>query len=326
MNSILECLRRATGRFLSHDADSSSAPEKLFHSVVGSIHEICSYVADCEALGLSKEEIVTVLEPARAIHARSPFVQRLQNWPRGYPGDFQTIDYLCNTTPRQLDTVEQVCEWYALNCGAAQQHRNKIQRQAEMITQTILNRDHARILILACGSCPDLTLAAPLVADRHFDCVVNDVDQGALQLAEDRLKIIHDRLSYVLCDVFRLLSKCRRLGCFDLVLAGGLFDYLSDRQVNFLLKRIYNHWLNPSGCLFFTNIAQNNPYRIWMEYLADWSLRERSSDDICKLLCDAGIAETPDVDTDATGLALLVEVTKERCCVKKSMRGIDCHT
>ena len=34
------------------------------------------------------------LEQIRALHARSPFVARLQAWPRGYAGDFETVEYI----------------------------------------------------------------------------------------------------------------------------------------------------------------------------------------------------------------------------------------
>ena len=35
-----------------------------------------------------------MLAAAREIHGASPFVTRLQQWPRGYPGDFETIEWL----------------------------------------------------------------------------------------------------------------------------------------------------------------------------------------------------------------------------------------
>ena len=64
--------------------------------VLALVHQICDSILACEEAALTREEIVEIREPVRRIHARSPFVARLQQWPRGYPGDFETVEYLCS--------------------------------------------------------------------------------------------------------------------------------------------------------------------------------------------------------------------------------------
>ena len=46
-------------------------------------------IADCERRLVTRDTILNIIAPARDIYAGSPFVRRLQEWPRGYPGDFE---------------------------------------------------------------------------------------------------------------------------------------------------------------------------------------------------------------------------------------------
>ncbi|HET7698342.1 MAG TPA: hypothetical protein VFK57_21680 [Vicinamibacterales bacterium] len=52
-------------------------------------------------------------------------------------------------------------------------------------------------------------------------------------------------------------------------------------------------------------MAAGNPFRVWLEYLANWTLIERSDSDIRRLCADAGLGP-PAIERDSTGLALLI--------------------
>jgi SAM-dependent methyltransferase len=112
-----------------------------------------------------------------------------------------------------------------------------------------------------------------------------------------------------IADVLRIvpgnaLRVVRRpyLGRFDLVLMGGLADYLTDPQLRFLVRTIRRRLLRPRGRLLLTNIATGNPYRSWISYLADWHLRERSRTELHHLVDGPSTLER-----DRTGLSFLVE-------------------
>jgi len=311
----LDALRKDVCKFQELDGRAGSLhTEELFHRVVGSIHLLCARIAECEQANVTREAIARVLAPARAIHGRSPFIQRLQTWPRGYPGDFETIDYLCfGRVGAPPGRVEHVCELYSLTCAAAQQHRNKVRHQAELIVRVVTSRPGARILILGGGSCQDVVHALPALLGKEFELVLNDNDPEALALAEQKLGAIHKHISLRSGSVLRLLRHATALGRFDLVLAGGLFDYLSEEHIIFILTQVYHHLLCDGGRLFFTNMALNNPYRLWMTYLADWHLIERSHEEICRIVADAHIATANLViDKDETALTFLVQVSKPK--------------
>jgi len=263
---------------------------------------------------MTRDEIVRILVPARAIHARSPFVRRLQEWPRGYPGDFETVEYIChgeNQAPR--GTLEHHCEAYSLNLPIAQQHRNKIHHQAALIMRTLFAKPSAsRILALACGSCPDFELLQPHLGAMAGEIVLNDSDPAALAFASSILESIASRCTFVQGNALKVARRLEQTGPFDLVLAGGLFDYLPDKHAVYLIENVYRGLLAPGGTFFFTNIATNNPYRSLIEYLGDWFLIERSAADIQALCLNAGVPdEAISMRRDETRLTHLIEVTKK---------------
>jgi O-methyltransferase involved in polyketide biosynthesis len=86
----------------------------------------------------------------------------------------------------------------------------------------------------------------------------------------------------------RVLRRVREHGPFDLILAGGLFDYLSDKMIARTLSDAWS-MLAPEGRIVFTNIATGNPFRVWIEYMGDWKLIERSEEDVASLCRLAGV-------------------------------------
>lgn len=307
-------LQAAVDRFCALERRAARiSPSELYHVALSHLHEICSAVLRCEAAGMDRPSIVASLASARKIHARSPFVQRLQSWPRGYPGDFETVAQIVRGPAEAArPTLEETCESYSLNFPIAQQHRNKIQHQSRRLLATMMGRPRqSRILALACGGVPDFELIAPHLVDFAGEVWLNDSDHDALDHAANVLQSIAAHCHFIRGNA--VLAARSFPGDFDLVLAGGLFDYLEDRHATHLIRTIYHRQLREGGKFFFTNIARGNPYRCLIEYMGDWSLIERSEKDILDLCRQAGVPpEAIAIRMDESGLALLVDVTRQR--------------
>lgn len=139
----------------------------------------------------------------------------------------------------------------------------------------------------------------------------DDADNDALEFSLDRLDLIADRVRVVPGNIFSAIRHLVRDAPFDAVLAGGLYDYLDDRAARKLTGHVIDRLLSDGGRFFFTNVTRGNPYRPWMEHLADWSLIERSEADIRECLESSTDAPLQvDVSRDSTGLTHLVHVTK----------------
>jgi SAM-dependent methyltransferase len=304
----LERLVLEGDRLLAMEARTPARPLDLLHATVVALHSIATSVMACEDAGLSRLEMLPALAAVRALHARSPFVHRLQTWPRGYPGDFETVEWLCDARNRaELGTVPWAIEQCSLQSPLAQQHRNKVGLQGRAILSTLVANPTARIASIGCGGCRDLSLIQDYIPRGHGSFVLIDADAGALDFARDRLDRLAGRCEFVQGRVPKVLSRLGAAGDVDLVVAGGLFDYLSDRWAVATLIGV-RELLAPAGRVFLSNIASGNPFRPWIEYLADWWLIERQESDLRRLLEQAGFdGATTKVSRDSSGLALLVD-------------------
>lgn len=290
----------------------SADNELTYYYAVSAIHEISLAILNCQRAGLSKQQILGIIEPVNRLIGAAPFINRLQNWPRGYQGDFETIESLCNgNNTDEPNSFAQYAEAYILNCPIVQQHRNKVQQQAGMILSTVLNNTNpCHILSIASGSNRDIHSIAGFIKNRDVQFVLNDMDKDAIEFSRNRLHDIQDKCQFIQGNVMRKLRQFERLGAFDLVIAGGLFDYMSDEYIIYLLKNIVSKLLKPGGKLFFTNIASGNIYKVFMEYFGNWHLIERSEEDILMLIAATGVINENHVSIkrDTTGLAYLVEI------------------
>jgi extracellular factor (EF) 3-hydroxypalmitic acid methyl ester biosynthesis protein len=292
---------------------STLTPAQLHHAALSALHGICAAILRAEENGCSAADIIEVLGPVREIHARSPFVSRLQAWPRGYPGDFETVELICrgeNTAPADSG-VALHCEAYSLNFPIAQQHRNKVRHQAQQIARVIFEKKtKARILSIACGGAPDFREMLPLLRRRRVEIHLNDADPAAIAFAKAKLDEIAGKCHWHEGNALELFRHWRRLPPFDLILAGGLFDYLKDRAATFLLHQAWQQ-LAEGGLLFFTNIAEGNPYRALISYVGNWHLIERSAEEVLRLTDAAQIPrEAVSIRRDESGLAFLIEVRR----------------
>ncbi len=141
--------------------------------------------------------------------------------------------------------------------------------------------------------------------------VLNDADPESLQFAKAKLGAFAEKCVFVPGNALMTIRELARHGPFDLVMAGGLCDYLSDRQITFLIKQAVDRLLLSGGTFFLTNIAAGNPFRYWMEYFANWTLIERSEEHMRGLCRSAGVPdEAVTLSRDKTHLTILAEIVK----------------
>lgn len=254
----------------------------------------------------SNEEILNKINDIRKAIRKSPLAKRIQDWPRGYPGDFETINYLLQGENNcKNNTFEYFIEDLYLNFDMVQQHKEKVIEQAKQIKE-ISKKENAKVLILACGSCPDLNLIKNDICNNCTITAINS-DKDAIEFSKNRLKNSNLNIKFIEANALRFVNKVKD-NKFDLVLAGGLFDYLSNRAIIHVLKQA-KKVLNPNGKVFFTNISvldSNNLGKICMENLGNWNLIERDKENLT-FLCNAAGFNNVVVKIDPTGLTHWVE-------------------
>jgi extracellular factor (EF) 3-hydroxypalmitic acid methyl ester biosynthesis protein len=257
----------------------------------------------------SRQEIRMQLDDIRKAVGTSPFVKNAQEWPRGYPGDFQTIDHIISGENKASPgTLGHAIEAYFLQSPVCEQHRSKITEQARLVKQVIEHNSDARILSIGCGTSEDLYQCLPVITSSGCLITLVDIDAEALQYSAVRLLPVKDRLTLIKGNIYKVIKQLDQH--FDLILIGGVFDYLQDKIIIALLNELVMR-LQEKGILFFTNIAAGNPFRISMEYLANWDLIERNETNIAALLSHtAAINMKSSIRKDATGLTYLITLAK----------------
>jgi len=309
----MDKLRQSVASFMSLEDQITDGSSQLYHKVVACMHEICFQILEAEKSGIDRARIEEIIKPAREIHGRSVFVKRLQEWPREYSGDFETIEYLCDLENKSTyGKIEYYIEEYALNSAMAQQHRNKLLRQAGIVLDTLLDANTRKnILSVGCGGCRDILMIEKYIRNVECDIVLHDIDRDALDLAKSRLENLAGNVRAVEGNFLQSMREVEKMGPFDLIMSGGFFDYLSDKHISFFLKSTLKKLLNGDGVLFFTNIKEGNHFKVWQEYLADWTLMYRNEESIMSLLTSAGFSEDAiNIEMDETGLTFLVTVRK----------------
>lgn len=278
------------------------------HEAVAALHALSKAIRDASRAGLSHDAIKENTAGAYALHARAPFVRRLQTWPRGYPGDFETIEYLMgNHIEPPPHSGPYWIDWVALTCPMSQQHRNKLGAQAARIAETCARLPSPRILSIGCGGCVEWPALGE--ATRGALVTLVDVDAGALDLAKARLAGVAALASH--CgDVKRTVARLCAEQRFDLVVCGGLFDYLQDKPAAAAIAGL-SMTLEPGGSLFFTNLSDFGEYEYWLEYMADWRVLRRPEAEMRALTRLDPARFDVAMEKDRTGLTWLVDIRRK---------------
>ncbi|MBM7169305.1 hypothetical protein JQK87_12925 [Streptomyces sp. G44] len=277
-------------------------------------------VSRCLDAAVPEEHIKRALRPLRAAVRASPLVLRAQEQRRGYPGDFEIIEHIVSgRNEAEPGTVGWYIDSFLQASPITQQHRNKIAHQEELIRRGLAARPYdrqgRRILLIACGGAADLRTVEPELFDDGDVVVLNDVDPDALAHARAHVATgVNKHISEVCGNVFTALPELGALGPYDLILAGGLFDYLEDRYARLLITYAMTRLCAPGGVFYFSNISAGNPFGQLMKYLADWPLIERGESGVDALVAAAAPNQTQRAVTcrDATELTLLTQLTRRQ--------------
>lgn len=275
-----------------------------------------------ELAGMEVREIQERFVRFRRVISKSPLALYLQTWPRGYQGDFEVIEYILDGCNRATPgTFSWHLERAVLHSGIVQQHRYKIRRQTEEFIRTLGERGSGcRIVSLGCGGCRDLQAILPLLRDFAGEIVLNDIDPSALSIAQSRLSSVTNHVRVLQMNVLQAVRMLKEGEGFDLVIAGGLFDYIPDRLASLVLRMIYTRLLKPSGRCLFTNLGNSNMFLPWMNYAVNWNLLERSELQLREVCTQAGIPQSRvSIETDESGMTYIVRVLAE----PEPQKGVD---
>jgi CRP-like cAMP-binding protein/SAM-dependent methyltransferase len=216
--------------------------------------------------------------------------ERWYSKPRGYAGDFLSIEWIYNNVPKGSGRLGPLLDRCFLDMHAAKAVRNRRNLLRQEIGNTIAQRKDAgpaRILSLACGPAREVFDSFEALADPGMliaTCL--DIDLQALAFVgdvRDRKKLKRN-VRLEMANLVYLATGRQKLDIppQDLAYSIGLIDYFNDTFVVRLLNFVYDR-LKPGGRVILGNFHPDNPTKAMMDHVLDWKLIHRSEDDMNRL-------------------------------------------
>ncbi len=261
-----------------------------------------------------------------AIHPlilRAPFVYRTFAKPMGYAGDYEMVNQML-TDPREGgSTYFQIVNTLFLQAAVARAHRNRIDILDGYLARLPVGSDEAaapiHILNVGCGPAIEvqrLIANHPTPERLHFTLM--DFSEETLAYTQARIdeacarRGVRITVEWVNESVHNLLKRAsgsasRKLNeqMFDFVYCAGLFDYLSEKVCQRLL-RYFAARTKPDGTILVTNVHSSNPEKNTMEHLLEWHLIYRDEEEMRYLAPTT--CEVRSIYTDDTGVNVFLEL------------------
>lgn len=277
-------------------------------------------MADKKRLEAMKEYTELVLTPE---FNHGPVWWRSYFKPRGYPGDFDMMNYVYDWQREGADVYGQLMHRVGLDVAECIGTRMHVVRK--IIGDVV--RAHAgetpvRILSLGCGSAREVELylrdaQAPqgpvrfTLIDQEQDALAYAYDHAVPLTVSAKPQAKVQALNVSFTDVLRGGKWLDEAGPQDLIYSVGLIDYLIDRRARTLTARLFER-LAPGGLLIIGNMNETALSNLWpMEFITDWHLFYRTEKDM--LDWAEGLAkQSAWTETDPTGRVRLLFVRKDR--------------
>ncbi|WP_437725370.1 cyclic nucleotide-binding domain-containing protein [Sorangium sp. So ce861] len=226
-------------------------------------------------------------------------VDRCYTKPRGYAGDFYTIEMMYNDEPAGDGRLGRFIDHWGLELEACRAVKNRRGVLSRALREACRVHGHGQVLVTSLASGParelfDLFAEGGEPPDIKATCI--DIDNQALAYAAgiaEELGVM-DRFSFAQDNVVRLAHGRGRtvLKPQHMIYSIGLTDYLRDDLVVSLLNCMHDKLL-PGGIAVVGNFGVNNPSKAFMDHVLEWELIHRSADDLKTLFARSKFGSTP---------------------------------
>lgn len=325
IDSLLEEFKaavvRADRHLLEHPEEVSVAEEDLmprFEKLWRNFDAVIRALPDDgsrEALGsVAQREMLPYLLVSR-------LAERSYTKPRGYAGDYLTIEWMYEDRPTGVGRVGPIIDKAFLSFPAVVAVKNRRQLLARLIADA-LDRSPGRpvhITALACGPAREVfdVFDGPRGADARARLFVTclDIDADALALVEKRVREcgLASNISTIRANLIHVSTGRQTVEQppQDLIYSIGLIDYFADSFVVRLMDWMYQQ-LGPGGSAVLGNFVPESSSKALMDYVFDWRLIHRSPADMDRLYRQSKFGRSStQVHLEAQRVNLFAECTKQ---------------
>lgn len=215
--------------------------------------------------------------------------ERWYSKPRGYAGDFLSIEWVYENEARGVGRLGPVLDRCLLELPAAQAVRNRRGLLARALHEALVTAGNrpAYVMSMACGPARellDVLTALPDPGRLQATCI--DIDRQALAFVMEsgRKHAVLGSLRLEQRNLVHLVTGRQSLDLppLDLAYSIGLIDYFDDAFVIRLLDYVYDR-LRPGGRVILGNFHPDNPSKWFMDHVLGWRLNHRDEADMNRL-------------------------------------------
>lgn len=280
---------------------------------------------EAAAAGVAEDEIEAHRAYAQRdllpLMMRAPFFFRSYTKPLGYAGDYRMVDMMILGKREGPSTYAQLVNEFYLEIGLVKAHKNRLlileARLTELAAQAKEQGRKLNVLNVGCGPAIEVQrfiVNSPLAANCTFKLI--DFNAETLAYASDcieRATKTAGRSPIIKFEQESINGLLRAAGTrnevwpsqYDFIYCAGLFDYLSDRVCQRIL-RLFCRWAKPGGLVMATNVHHDNPTKLIMQHVVEWTLIHRNMAELGKLAPPEFPQKLYD---DETHLNVFVEIT-----------------
>ncbi|MDP6581198.1 MAG: cyclic nucleotide-binding domain-containing protein [Vicinamibacterales bacterium] len=219
----------------------------------------------------------------------SRFAERCYRKPRGYAGDYLTIEWMYRNTPGGHGAIGRLIDGAILDAPPCRAVRNRRGLLTQEMLDAIERKGSAplHVVSMACGPAEELfDVLARLDDCGRLQATLIDIDREALGHVADRIEReqLGEQVTLEHANLVYLATGQQQLGLAnqDLVYSIGLIDYFEDRYVVALLNYAYEV-LAEGGKVILGNFHPRNAAKAFMDYVLDWKLIHRTEEDMNRL-------------------------------------------
>jgi len=238
--------------------------------------------------------------------------------PRGYAGDFETINMIYDNAPAGDGRLGAFVDSWMLNTGApraVRNRRNSTAGRVRAIMAQVPDSEHIRLTSLAVGPGREFFDVLGEPGAERIQITGIDIDPGSLEFVARKAEAegVASRLRLVQGNIIRMALGRQPYEAppQHLVYSLGLMDYLEDAVVVACLNWMFE-MLAPGGEAVIGNFDSENPDHAFLDHVLEWVLIHRSPDQLRELFSRSKFGKRPvEVVSDTSGIQLFARCVKD---------------
>lgn len=247
---------------------------------------------EIESKALTKKIKVGFREIVGKFVYQSLLMERAYKKPRGYPGDYLTLEYIYNNQPLSKG-IGFFFDKYFLSNKLAIAVRNRKDLMASILNRFISETELQKmdILNIASGSCRDIKEFLNVYRAGKilkFNCL--DYDEDALEFSKKAIKEDKEiKLNFINDDAIKFAKNIlsRSFEKQDIIYSIGLADYMPDRILQKMICSFFG-LLKDNGRLILAHKDKHRFSPLPPDWFCDWKFIPRDEPKLISLVNESG--------------------------------------